>query len=45
MELVSRIKAVLRRSNENTQEEIITTGRLALNRKKHTVMVTIAPWI
>ena len=43
MELVSRIKAVLRRSNENTQEEIITTGRLALNRKKHTVMVDDRP--
>ena len=43
MELVSRIKAVLRRSNENTQDEIITTGRLALNRKKHTVLVDDRP--
>ena len=39
MELLSRVRAVLRRSKDVSQEEILTMGRLALDTKKHEVLV------
>ena len=39
MELLSRVRAVLRRSKNVSQEEILTMGRLALDTKKHEVLV------
>lgn len=43
MELVSRIKAVLRRTKKETKEEVITIGKLSLDEKKHEVMVDGEP--
>lgn len=37
MEMVSRIKAVLRRTGKKEESEILRTGSLELNRKEHTV--------
>lgn len=39
MELVSRIRAVLRRSRQKEQGDMLMTGSLCLNRKKHEVTV------
>ena len=38
MELISRVKAVLRRS-ENSPDEVYTCGRVTLNAKSHTVTI------
>ena len=43
MELLSRVRAVLRRSQNVSQEEILTMGRLALDTKKHEVLVDGKP--
>lgn len=43
MELVSRVKAVLRRSSESVREDILTIGPICLNREKYTVTVDDAP--
>lgn len=39
MELVSRIRAVLRRSRQKEEGDMLVTGSLCLNRKKHEVTV------
>lgn len=39
MELVSRVKAVLRRSGTNQKEVILTMGNLSLNPEKHQVLI------
>lgn len=39
MELVSRIRAVLRRSRQKEEGDMLMTGSLCLNRKKHEVTV------
>lgn len=39
MELVSRVKAVLRRSGTNQKEVILTMGALSLNPEKHQVLI------
>ena len=43
MELLSRVRAVLRRSQNVSQEEILTMGGLALDTKKHEVLVDGKP--
>ena len=43
MELLSRVRAVLRRSKNVSQKEILTMGRLALDTKKHEVLVDGKP--
>lgn len=43
MELLSRVRAVLRRSKNVSQEEILTMGGLALDTKKHEVLVDGKP--
>lgn len=43
MELLSRVRAVLRRSQNVSQEEILTMGSLALDTKKHEVLVDGKP--
>ena len=43
MELLSRVRAVLRRSNNESQEEILTMGGLDLDTKKHEVLVEGKP--
>ena len=45
MELLSRVRAVLRRSQNVSQEEILTMGSLALDTKKHEVLVDRKPVI
>ena len=39
MEMVSRVKAVLRRANPNTQKTIVSAGNISIDKSKHKVTV------
>ena len=43
MEMVSRVRAVLRRTAPREQEDVLRMGELELNRREHTVTVSSVP--